>query len=94
MIHCAWAVMVTPRTTKAAIIRKTRAPTPMVAQVLFAAVSENRERVYAPAGRDPATMKIVALTTNDQPAKKPSTGCSDLATQEYVAPAWTSSLPR
>jgi hypothetical protein len=48
---------------------------------LFAAELLNRLRVTEPAGSEPATMKMVAEITSDQPAIKPSPGCRTLATQ-------------
>src|SRR5947208_16956466 len=76
MIHCALAVTVTPAITRPTMTRNHRAPTVVAAPVLFARSSLNSDRVREPAGRAPATMKMVAETTRDQPERKPSDGCS------------------
>ena len=54
----------------------------MASAVLFAAESLNSDSVSEPAGRAPATMKMVAETTSDQPLRNPSEGCSARPTQE------------
>jgi hypothetical protein len=68
--------------TRPTITRNQSAPTVVARAVLFARSSLNSERVSDPAGRDPATMKMVADTTSDQPLRKPSDGCSARPTQE------------
>ena len=82
MIHCARAVTVTPAMTRPTITRNHSAPTVVAAPVLFARSSLNSDSVSDPAGSAPATMKIVAETTSDQPDRKPSEGCSARATHE------------
>lgn len=82
MIHCARAVTVTPAMTRPTISRNQTAPTVVARAVLFARSSLNSDRVSCPAGRDPATMKMVAETTSAHPLRKPSDGCSARPTQE------------
>src|SRR5215469_7782802 len=81
MIHCALAVTRTPRMTISTITRNQAEPTSVISAVLFDADALNSPSVTCPAGSDPATMKIVAEMTSDQPAMKPRPGCRILATQ-------------
>jgi hypothetical protein len=67
--------------TIATMTRNQTDPTRVTRPVLFAAELLNRLRVTEPAGSEPATMKMVAEITSDQPAIKPSPGCRTLATQ-------------
>ena len=74
MIHWARAVTVMPAITRPTMTRNQKAPTRVASAVLFAAESLNSESVSEPAGSAPATMKMVAETTSDQPLRNPSDG--------------------
>ncbi|MNL76770.1 hypothetical protein D3C87_2027880 [compost metagenome] len=82
MIHWARAVTCTPKYTHAAMITNQMAPTPVMSGTLSACDGSNSETVIAPAGRAPATMKIVAEITSAHPDRKPSAGWSARATHE------------
>jgi hypothetical protein len=82
MIHWALAVIRTPTSTHAAMIRNQTAPTPVTRPTLLVLSGLNKETVAAPAGSAPATMKIVADTTRAQPERKPRMGCSARPTHE------------
>ena len=71
----------TPRATKYAITRNQIEPTSATKPVCVAALALNSESVTCPAGKDPATMKIVAETTRHQPVNQPRYGWSTRPTQ-------------
>lgn len=78
----AWTVSLAPMSTTTSMARNQTAPTVAASAVLSAWEGATSSSVMALTGSEPATMKMVAETTRDQPLMKPRKGCSARPTQE------------